>query len=81
MEDYPKKKKITTKDGTIMHLWGRQLHSWEGPALIPQGNKKLEEYYIYGIKYSKDKWTLAKKEQNGLPYFKSSMKLEDGARF
>ena len=81
MEEYPKQRKITTKDGTIMHLWGRQLHNWEGPAVIPQGNKKLEEYYIFGIKYPKDKWLLAKKEQSGLPWYKGSMKLEEGGRY
>ena len=81
MEEYPKQRKITIKDGTIMHLWGKKLHNWEGPAVIPQGNKKLEEYYIFGIKYSKDKWALAKKEQSGLPFYKSSMKLDEGNRF
>lgn len=80
-EEYPKSRKIKTADGTIMHLWGKSLHSWEGPALIPKNNKKLEEYYVYGIKYTKDKWLEAKKEQAGLPWYKSSMKTQDGARF
>lgn len=68
MGEYPKQKKITTKDGTVMHTWDKKLHSWVGPALIPQGNNKLAEYYIFGIKYSKDKWDEMKKEQaKGIP--------------
>lgn len=78
-------KKIKTKDGTIMHYTNiegiNKLHNWDGPALIPQGNNKLSEYYVYGIKYSKDKWDQAKKDQVGLPFYKSSMKLDEGNRF
>lgn len=68
-------------DGTLMHIWNRKLHSYTGPALIPQGNKKLAEYYIFGIKYSKDSWNEAKKNQVGTPYYKSNMKLNEGTRF
>jgi hypothetical protein len=34
-----------------------KLHSTEGPAFIyPKEEKKAPEYYLYGIKYSKNKW-------------------------
>jgi len=34
-----------------------KMHSMEGPALIyPKDEKKVSEYYIYGIKYSRAKW-------------------------
>lgn len=80
-DQYPKQKKIKTADGTIIHLWGKQMHSWDGPAYIPQGNNKLAEYYVYGIKYTKDKWTEAKKEQSGLPWFKGSAAKQAGERY
>lgn len=34
-----------------------KAHSLEGPAVIyPESDKQPDEYYIYGIKYSKTKW-------------------------
>lgn len=65
-------KKITTADGTIMYIWESKLHNWEGPAKIPQGNKRKAEYYLHGIKLSKDKFEDAVKSQVGLPWFKQS---------
>lgn len=80
-EEYPKQRKITTKDGTIIHLWGNKMHSFEGPAFIPKGNKKLAEYYIFGFKKTKDEWLEAKKSQNGVPYYKANIKLDEGNRY
>ena len=65
-------KKITTKDGTIMITWENKLHSWDSAALIPQGNKKLAEYYLHGVKYSKKEWDSLRKERTGLPFYKQS---------
>lgn len=64
-------KTVRLKDGTVMHVWNGKLHSWEGAALV-KPNEKDSEYYIYGIQYSKDRWLEAKKEQVGLPWYKSS---------
>lgn len=81
--DAPKNeyRKITLPDGTIRHLkkidegkW--QLHNAEGAALIPQGNLKKAEYYINGIKYTKDQFHEVKKNSSGLPWYKSG-----GGRF
>lgn len=80
-EEYPKQRKIKTSDGTIIHLWGKQMHSWDGPSFIPQGNNKLAEYYVYGIRYTKDKWLEAKKDQNGLPFFKTAAGKQSGERY
>lgn len=34
-----------------------QLHSLDGPAIkYPKSMKKQDEYYIYGIPYSKERW-------------------------
>jgi len=67
-----KSRTIRLKDGTVMHTWEGKLHSWDGPALIPQNDPKQGEYYVYGIQYSKERWDEAKKEQSGLPWYKSS---------
>lgn len=60
-------KKLVTKDGTVMHYWNGKLHCWEGAALIPQGNLKKAEYYLFGIKHTKDKWMEAKRDTIGVP--------------
>jgi hypothetical protein len=75
-------KKLTKADGTIAYTKDGKLHNWDGPALIPQGDKKLAEYYIHGIKHTKDEFQQVLKDQEGLPWYKSSMKsqLEEGYR-
>jgi hypothetical protein len=73
-------KKLTQKDGTIMYIWESKLHRWEGPALIPQGDNKKREYYLYGIKYTEKQWKEHCKQREGLPWFKSSSGKTSGAR-
>lgn len=63
---------VTTADKTVMYVWDGKLHNWEGPALIPKGEKKKAEYYINGIKYSKEEWKDRKKDQQGLPFYKKT---------
>jgi len=68
-------KKLKKADGTIAIVWEGKLHNWEGYALIPEGNEKNGEYYLYGIKHSKEEWNEARKQREGLPYYKNqSMK-------
>jgi len=67
---YESSKKYTKPDGTVMHLWDSKLHNWEGPALIPQGENKKREYYLYGIQYSEKEWKERKKQLVGLPFYK-----------
>ena len=69
-ESFPKTKRLKTPEGTIVYYWDNKLHNWEGPALIPEGNNRLREYYLYGIKYSEDDWNEAKRSGKGLPWFK-----------
>lgn len=72
---YPKLRKLTQSDGTKAISWDDKLHNWDGPALIPEGDKKRAEYYLYGVKYSKDEWKEIKNQREGLPYYKNqSMK-------
>ena len=51
-EKWEQSKRLKKADGTIAYVWDNKLHNWDGPALIPEGNMKKREYYLYGIKYS-----------------------------
>jgi len=59
-------KTIKTPDGIVLHTYkepGKTAvpHSLEGPAIkYPKSMKKQDEYFIYGVKYSKDSWLEAK---------------------
>jgi antitoxin component YwqK of YwqJK toxin-antitoxin module len=66
-------KKLVSSDGTIVYYLDGKMHSTEGPAYIPQGDMKLREYYINGLKYSEADWKAAKKGGDGLPWYKSSI--------
>ena len=65
-------RKLTKADGTIAYIWEGKFHNWEGPALIPEGDNRKREYYIHGIKYSEDAWKEARKNRQGLPWFKQA---------
>lgn len=76
--------RIKTSDGTVAHYINingvNKMHHWEGAALIPQGNKRQAEYYLFGIKYSKDQWLEFKKDVNGIPFYKTAAGKAAGAR-
>jgi len=68
-------RRLIKTDGTIAYVWEGKLHSWEGPALIPEGDNKQREYYIHGIQYSHEEWDELKKDRQGIPFYKNqSMK-------
>ena len=69
-ETFPKTRRLKTPDGTIVYYWDNKLHNWEGPALIPEGDNRKREYYIYGIQYSEEEWKERKRDGKGLPWFK-----------
>ena len=69
-KEWPGSKILKKADGTIAHVWDNKLHNWDGPALIPEGNEKKAEYYIYGIKYSKEEHKDRIRQQTGLPWYK-----------
>jgi hypothetical protein len=76
-------KKLKKADGTIAYIKDGKLHNWDGPALIPEGDEKRAEYYIHGIKYTKDQFEQALRDQEGLPWYKNQSmksKLEEGYR-
>jgi hypothetical protein len=73
-------KRIKTEDGSIIYYLDGKMHNFEGPAYIPQGNKRLAEYYIFGIKFTKDQFDNIKKDNNGVPFYKTAAGKAAGAR-
>jgi hypothetical protein len=73
-------KRIKTEDGSIIYYLDGKMHNFEGPAYIPQGNKRLAEYYIFGIKFTKDQFDNIKKDNNGVPFYKTAAGKSAGAR-
>ena len=77
-------KKLVTAEGTIAYYLNingvNKLHNIDGPALIPNGNKRASEYYIFGIKYTKDQWDDRKKDTNGVTWYKTAAGKAAGAR-
>jgi hypothetical protein len=75
---------LRTEDGTVAYyvcISGvNKMHNWDGAAFIPQGNKRKAEYYLYGIKYTKDQWLDFKKDSNGIPWYKTAAGKAAGAR-
>jgi hypothetical protein len=80
MEEQLETKKLKSKDGTVAYYWNNKMHNWDGPALIPQGNKRLAEYYLFGIKHTKEQWEDKKKDVNGQPFYKTSAGRASGTR-
>ena len=68
--EWPSSQRLKKADGTIAYIWVNKLHNWDGPALIPEGNEKKAEYYIYGIKYSKEEHKERIRQKTGLPWYK-----------
>jgi len=77
-------KRLVTAEGTIAYYLNingiNKLHNIDGPALIPNGNKRASEYYIFGIKYNKEQWDDRKKDTNGVPWYKTAAGKASGAR-
>jgi hypothetical protein len=73
-------KKLKTQDGSVVYYWEGKMHNWDGPAYIPQGNKRAAEYWLFGMKYSKDQWEDRKKDVNGQPFYKTAAGKAAGAR-
>jgi len=63
-------KRYKSPDGTIRYVSDNKLHNPEGPALIHPDGK--EEYYLFGISYTKDDFKKVKKDGVGLPFYKQS---------
>jgi hypothetical protein len=73
-------KRLKTKDGTIVYYLDGKMHNFDGPAYLPQGNKRAAEYYVFGIKFTKDQFDNIKKDNNGVPFYKTAAGKAAGAR-
>jgi hypothetical protein len=84
MKETLETQKLVQADGTVAYYVRvngvNKMHNWDGAALIPQGNKRQAEYYLFGIKYSKDQWLEFKKNVNGQPFYKTAAGKAAGAR-
>lgn len=74
-------KTIRTLEGITLKLYREEgknpiLHSLDGPAIkYPKGMKRPDEYYIYGIPYTKKRWEETK-ESSKVAYMYIDPKLE-----
>ena len=73
-------KKLKTADGSIIYYLDGKMHNFDGPAYIPQGNKRAAEYYVFGVKFTKDQFDNIKKDNNGVPFYKTAAGKAAGAR-
>jgi hypothetical protein len=73
-------KRLKTKDGTIVYYLDGKMHNFDGPAYLPQGNKRAAEYYVFGMKFTKDQFDNIKKDNNGVPFYKTAAGKAAGAR-
>ena len=73
-------KRTQTKDGSVIYSWMGKMHCWEGPAYMPQGNKRASEYWLFGFKYSKLEWEDRRKDINGVPFYKTAAAKATGTR-
>jgi hypothetical protein len=84
MKETLETQRIVTADGTIAHYVSingvKKMHNIDGAAFIPQGNKRQAEYYLFGIKHTKDEWLDKKKSFNGVPFYKTALGKAAGAR-
>lgn len=75
-KDY-KTKTITSPDGIKRTIFDNKLHSWENAAIqYPKDMKKKDEYYLYGMQYTKDEWLEQKRDTNGVPPSKNGQVTE-----
>ena len=73
-------KRLKTKDGSIVYYLDGKMHNFDGPAYLPQGNKRAAEYYVFGIKFTKDQFDNIKKDNNGVPFYKTAAGRASGTR-
>jgi hypothetical protein len=76
--------RIRTKDNSLVYSIEvdgvNKMHNWDGPAYIPQGNKRAAEYWLFGMRYTKDQWEDRKKDVTGQPFYKTAAGRASGAR-
>jgi hypothetical protein len=51
-----------------------KYHNWEGPAIEPIAGEETElkkTYFLYGMEMTFDEWSEARKNREGLPWYKN----------
>lgn len=72
---------MKTLDGIVLELYkedGKNAvpHSMDGPAIkYPKSMKRSDEYFIYGIQYTKERWEEAR-DLSKVSYMPIDPKLE-----
>jgi len=67
MSENFKSRTFNTPDGKRVTMFDGKLHSWDVPAITYiNGKRSLDEYYLYGIRYSKEDWLEARRDRNGV---------------
>lgn len=72
---------MKTLDGIVLELYkedGKNAvpHSMDGPAIkYPKSMKRADEYFIYGIQYTKERWEEAR-DSSKVSYMPIDPKLE-----
>ena len=65
MSENFKSRTFNTPDGKRVTMFDGKLHSWDVPAITYiNGKRSLDEYYLYGIRYSKEDWLEARRDRN-----------------
>ena len=72
-------RKLSKPDGTIAYVWNGKLHNWDDAALIHPDGKK--EYYLHGIQLTQDDWKEARRNREGLPWYKQAASKGGTNRF
>ena len=73
-------KKMKSADGSIIYYLNGKIHNWDGPAFLPQGNKRKAEYWLFGMPHTKVQWEEKKKDLHGQPWHKTAAGKASGAR-
>jgi hypothetical protein len=71
--------KTIRSQGALIHLFKEQgqeswkMHNWDGPAIEPiEDDSTLKKaYYLYGLELAEQDWTQARKDREGLPWYKN----------
>ena len=73
--------RVMTNKGAKHYLFKEQgqdawkYHNWEGPAVQPIEDEETElkkEYYLYGKQLTLEDWNQARKDREGLPWYKNA---------
>jgi len=80
--------KTIKSNGCQIHLFKEngldswKMHNWDGPAIEPLDGieKSRKEYYLYGQKLTLEEWEEARKNREGLPWYKNAS-MKGATRF